>query len=164
VLSDIISKHGEAVMAHVGTRPDAQTGLIQSLWELKDGQVVRQLAGYTHDDERDLVAAQDEDGASWSYAYSHHLVTRYTDRTGRGMNLEYDGTGPDAKAVREWSDDGSFALKLEWDRNIRLTYVTDALGGETWHYYDIQGYTYRIIHPDGLQEWFFRDDAKNITR
>ncbi|WP_418128701.1 RHS repeat-associated core domain-containing protein [Variovorax sp. 375MFSha3.1] len=164
VLSDIISKHGEAVMAHVGTKPDAQTGLIQSLWELKDGQVVRQLAGYTHDGERDLVAAQDEDGASWSYTYSHHLVTRYTDRTGRGMNLEYDGTGPDAKAVREWSDDGSFALKLEWDRNIRLTYVTDALGGETWHYYDIQGYTYRIIHPDGLQEWFFRDDAKNITR
>ncbi|MBB3638290.1 RHS repeat-associated core domain-containing protein, partial [Variovorax atrisoli] len=164
VLSDIISKHGEAVMAHVGTRPDAQTGLIQSLWELKDGQVVRQLAGYTHDGERDLVSAQDEDGASWSYTYSHHLVTRYTDRTGRGMNLEYDGTGPDAKAVREWSDDGSFALKLEWDRNIRLTYVTDALGGETWHYYDIQGYTYRIIHPDGLQEWFFRDDAKNITR
>ncbi|WP_418116948.1 RHS repeat-associated core domain-containing protein [Variovorax sp. 350MFTsu5.1] len=164
VLSDVISKHGEVVMAHVGTKPDAQTGLIQSLWELKDGQVVRQLAGYAHDGERDLVAAQDEDGASWSYTYSHHLVTRYTDRTGRGMNLEYDGTGPDAKAVREWSDDGSFALKLEWDRNIRLTYVTDALGGETWHYYDIQGYTYRIIHPDGLQEWFFRDDAKNITR
>ncbi|WP_285414861.1 RHS repeat-associated core domain-containing protein [Variovorax sp. efr-133-TYG-130] len=164
VLSDIISKHGEAVMAHVGTKPDAQTGLIQSLWELKDGQVVRQLAAYTHDAQRDLVAAQDEDGASWRYTYSHHLVSRYTDRTGRGMNLEYDGTGPDAKAVREWSDDGSFALKLEWDRNIRLTYVTDALGGETWHYYDIQGYTYRIIHPDGLQEWFFRDDAKNVTR
>ncbi|SEL46706.1 RHS repeat-associated core domain-containing protein, partial [Variovorax sp. YR750] len=164
VLSDIISKHGEAVMAHVGTKPDAQTGLIQSLWELKDGQVVRQLAAYTHDAQRDLVAAQDEDGASWSYTYSHHLVTRYTDRTGRGMNLEYDGTGADAKAVREWSDDGSFALKLEWDRNIRLTYVTDALGGETWHYYDIEGYTYRIIHPDKLQEWFFRDDAKNVTR
>ncbi|MET3182290.1 UNVERIFIED_ORG: RHS repeat-associated protein [Variovorax guangxiensis] len=164
VLSDIISKHGEAVMAHVGTKPDAQTGLIQSLWELKDGQVVRQLAVYTHDAQRDLVVAQDEDGASWSYAYSHHLVTRYTDRTGRAMNLEYDGTGPNAKAVREWSDDGSFALKLEWDRNIRLTYVTDALGGETWHYYDIEGYTYRIIHPDKLQEWFFRDDAKNVTR
>jgi RHS repeat-associated protein len=164
VLSDVISKQGDAIMAHVGTQPDAQTGLIQSLWELKDGQVVRQLAAYTHDAERDLVAAQDENGASWSYAYSHHLVTRYTDRTGRGMNLEYNGTGADAKAVREWSDDGSFALAFEWDRNIRLTYVTDALGGETWHYYDIQGYTYRVIHPDKLQEWFFRDDAKNVTR
>ncbi len=164
VLSDIVSKQGEQVMAHVGTRPDAKTGLIESLWELKDGQVVRQLAGYIHDAERDLVEARDEDGASWHYSYSHHLVTRYTDRTGRGMNLEYDGTGPDAKAVREWSDDGSFALQLEWDRNIRLTYVTDALGGETWYYYDIDGYTYRIIHPDKLEEWFFRDEAKHITR
>ncbi|MGJ3700606.1 RHS repeat-associated core domain-containing protein [Variovorax sp. AFSI2.2] len=165
VLSDIVSKQGDVVMAHVGTQPDARMGLIQSLWELKDGQVVRQLAAYTHDAaERDLVAAQDEDGASWSYSYSHHLITRYTDRTGRGMNLEYSGTGADAKAVREWSDDGSFALLLEWDSNIRLTYVTDALGGETWHYYDIQGYTYRIIHPDKLEEWFFRDDAKNVTR
>nr|WP_274709111.1 DUF6531 domain-containing protein [Variovorax sp. S12S4] len=128
VLSDIISKQGDVVMAHVGTQPDAKTGLIRSLWELKDGQVVRQLAAYTHDAEHDLIAAQDENGASWSYTYSHHLVTRYTDRTGRGMNLEYDGTGADAKAVREWSDDGSFALQLEWDANIRLTYVTDALG------------------------------------
>ncbi|WP_426389182.1 RHS repeat-associated core domain-containing protein [Variovorax sp. R-27] len=164
VLSDIISRQGEAIMAHVGTQPDARTGLIKSLWELKDGQVVRQLAAYTHDAERDLVSAKDENGASWSYSYSHHLVTRYTDRTGRGMNLEYNGTGADAKAVREWSDDGSFALKFEWDKNIRLTYVTDALGGETWFYYDILGYTYRIIHPDKLQEWFFRDDAKNVTR
>ncbi|MET3444170.1 RHS repeat-associated protein [Variovorax paradoxus] len=164
VLSDVVSKRGDVVMAHVGTRPDAKTGLIESLWEIKDGQVVRQLAAYRHDAERDLVEARDENGAAWAYAYSHHLVTRYTDRTGRGMNLEYDGIGADAKAVREWSDDGSFALKFEWDRNIRLTYVTDALGGETWHYYDIEGYTYRIIHPDRLEEWFFRDAAKNITR
>ncbi len=164
VLSDIVSKQGEVVIAHVGTQPDASTGLIKSLWELKGGQVVRQLAAYTHDGEGDLVTAQDENGAAWQYSYSHHLVTRYADRTGRGMNLQYDGTGVDAKAVREWSDDGSFALTLEWDRNIRLTYLTDAAGGETWYYYDVLGYTYRIIHPDKLEEWFLRDDAKNITR
>lgn len=164
VLSDIVSKQGDAVIAHVGTQPDARTGLIKSLWELKDGQVVRQLAAYTHDAEGDLVTAQDENGAGWQYGYSHHLVTRYTDRTGRGMNLQYDGTGVDAKAVREWSDDGSFALMLEWDRNIRLTYLTDAIGGETWYYYDVLGYTYRIIHPDQREEWFLRDDDKNITR
>ncbi|HWT21170.1 MAG TPA: RHS repeat-associated core domain-containing protein [Variovorax sp.] len=164
VLSDIISRQGEGVIAHVGTQPDAQTGLIKALWELKEGRVVRQLAAYTQDAEGDLVAAQDENGAGWQYSYSHHLVTRYTDRTGRGMNLQYDGTGADAKAVREWSDDGSFALTLEWDKNIRLTYLTDAMGGETWYYYDVLGYTYRIIHPDQREEWFLRDDAKNITR
>ncbi|MEJ8851922.1 RHS repeat-associated core domain-containing protein [Variovorax rhizosphaerae] len=164
VLSDILSKQGDVTLAHVGLRPDATTGRIESVWELKDGQIVRQLAGYTYDASGDLIAAQDENGASWSYRYSHHLVTRYTDRTGRGTNLQYDGTGAQAKAIREWADDGSLDTRLEWDKNIRLTYVTDALGQETWYYYDILGYTYRIVHPDGQQEWFFRDEAKNVTR
>ncbi len=80
------------------------------------------------------------------------------------MNLQWQGTGADAKAVREWADDGSFDTRLEWDENIRLTYVTDAHGNETWHYYDSLGYTYRIRHADGLSEWLFRDDAKNVVR
>jgi len=164
VLSDILSKQGDEIIAHVGTQPDVNTGLIRALWELRDGKVVRQLAAYTFDAHGDLVAAQDENLASWQYTYQYHLVTRYTDRTGRGMNLQYDGIAPTAKAVREWADDGSFDTRLQWDRNIRLTYVTDALGQETWFYYDILGYTYRVIHPDQREEWFFRDEAKNVTR
>ncbi|WP_130910183.1 DNA/RNA non-specific endonuclease [Pseudomonas sp. Sample_9] len=61
---------------------------------------------------------------------------------------------------REWADDGSFDTRLEWDENIRLTYVTDAHGNETWHYYDSLGYTYRIRHADGLSEWLFRERIK----
>jgi YD repeat-containing protein len=101
---------------------------------------------------------------AWRYQYQHHLITRYTDRTGRGMNLQWQGYGVDAKAVREWADDGSFDTRLEWDENIRLVYVTDALGHETWHYYDSLGYTYRIRHADDRSDWFFRDDAKNVIR
>jgi len=164
VLSDILSRQGEAIVAHVGVQPDAATGLIAALWEIRDGQRVRQLAAYVHDEHGDLVSAQDEHGGAWHYRYSHHLVTRYTDRTGRGMNLEYDGTGAHARAVREWADDGSFALAFAWDANIRLTRVSDALGGVTKYYYDIDGYTYRIVHPDAREEWFFRDTAKNVTR
>ncbi|WEF35146.1 HYD1 signature containing ADP-ribosyltransferase family protein [Pseudoduganella chitinolytica] len=62
------------------------------------------------------------------------------------------------------ADDGSHDTRLEWDKNIRLTYVTDALGNETRYYYDIAGYTYRTIYPDGGEEWFFRDAAKNVVR
>ncbi|KMN12397.1 hypothetical protein TU87_23000, partial [Pseudomonas weihenstephanensis] len=134
------------------------------LWEIRDGAPVRQLAAYYYDAHGDLINAQDENGAAWSYEYQHHLITRYTDRTARGMNLQWQGSGPDAKAIREWADDGSFDTRLEWDENIRLTYVTDAHGNETWHYYDILGYTYRIRHADGRSEWLFRDDAKNILR
>ncbi len=39
----------------------------------------------------------------------------------------------------------------------------DIDGNVTEYYYGITGYTYRIIYPDNLQEWFFRDQAKNIT-
>lgn len=164
VLSDVVSKQGTQTIAHVGTQIHAHTGQIQALWEIKEGKLLRQVAAYEHDAAGDLIRAQDEDGAAREYRYEHHLVTRYTDRTGRGMNLAYDGTGPKAKAIREWADDGSFDTKVEWDENIRLTYVTDALGQETRYYYDILGYTYRVIYPDGNQEWFYRDKAKNVTR
>ncbi|WP_296229149.1 DUF6531 domain-containing protein, partial [Ralstonia sp. UBA689] len=163
VLSDVIAYQGQTTLAHVGIRPDEQ-GRITELWQIADGQLVRQLSRYQYDAAGDLILAQDENAAHWDYTYQHHLVTRYTDRTGRGMNLQWTGDSPDAKAIREWADDGSFDTRLAWDENIRLTYVTDAHGNETWHYYDSLGYTYRIKHPDGLSEWFFRDDAKNVVQ
>ncbi|MGN8063966.1 RHS repeat-associated core domain-containing protein, partial [Ralstonia sp. 22111] len=163
VLSDLVTLQGETVHLHIATRVD-EAGRITELWQLKDSQLVRQLSRYTYDEAGDLVMAQDENAAHWDYTYQHHLVTRYTDRTGRGMNLQWNGEGRHAKAIREWADDGSFDTRLEWDENIRLTYVTDALGHETRHYYDILGYTYRIKHPDGRSEWLFRDDAKNVIQ
>jgi len=166
VLSDLITYQENdftKVHLHLGTLVDDQGRLI-GLWEIRDGTPQRQLCAYHYDAYGDLVQAQDENGAVWSYQYQHHLITRYTDRTGRGMNLEWQGAGADAKACREWADDGSFDTRLEWDENIRLTYVTDAHGNETWHYYDILGYTYRIRHADGLSEWLFRDEAKNVVR
>ncbi len=167
VLSDIVSKQGETIVAHAGTQVDLATGCIRALWEIKDGKLLRQLAAYDYDEHGDLVRAQDENAAAWHYQYDRHLVTRYTDRTGRGMNLAYDtsiDSGLHAKAIREWLDDGSFDTRLEWDKNIRLTYVLDALGHETRYYYDIAGYTYRIVYPDEGEEWLFRDDAKNVVR
>lgn len=167
VLSDIISKQGESIVAHAGIQIDIDSGRILALWEVKDGKLLRQLAAYDYDGYGDLIRAQDENGAVWQYQYDRHLITRYTDRTGRGMNLAYDtsiDSGLHAKAIREWADDGSNDTRLEWDKNIRLTYVIDALGHETRYYYDIAGYTYRIVYPDGLEEWLFRDDAKNVVR
>ncbi|MCE4544318.1 RHS repeat domain-containing protein [Caballeronia sp. PC1] len=161
--SDLMSHHGDDIHAHVHTIAD-KTGHITQIWLIDEGKPVRQLAAYEYDEAGDLVSATDEHGAQRGYAYAHHLLTRYTDRTGRGMNLRWHGTEPTAKAVREWADDGSYDTKLEWDPDIRLTYVTDAHGNETWYYYDILGYTYRVRHADGLSEWFFRDAAKNVVR
>lgn len=185
VLSDVMVKQGAETIAHAGTRID-EAGRLAGVWEIKEGQLVRQLAAYAYDANGDLVQAQDENGplapiavtepladetqqqqrtsTAWHYAYDHHLLTRYEDRTGRGVNLAYDGTGPNARAVREWMDNGSFDTRVRWAEHIRLTTVTDALGHETRYYYDELGYTYRVIHPDLREEWFFRDEARNIVR
>ncbi|WP_260414972.1 RHS repeat-associated core domain-containing protein [Pseudomonas cichorii] len=165
VLSDLITYQGDVTKVHLqlGTLIDEQ-GRLTGLWEIRDDAPQRQLCAYRYDAAGDLIQAQDENGAAWNYQYQYHLINRYTDRTGRGMNLQWQGQGADAKAVREWADDSSFDTQLEWDENIRLTYVTDAHGNETWHYYDILGYTYRIRHPDERSEWLFRDDAKNVVR
>jgi len=116
VLSDIISKQGETIVAHAGTQIDPASGRIVALWDIRDGKQLRQLAAYDYDEHGDLIRAQDENGAAWHYGYDRHLVTRYTDRTGRGMNLAYDtsiDSGANARATREWLDDGSDDTRLE---------------------------------------------------
>lgn len=165
VLSDLITYQGDMsqVHRHLGTLIDDH-GRLTGLWEIVDGVPQRQLCAYQYDELGDLIQAQDENGEAWAYQYQHHLVTRYTDRTGRGTNLQWQGTGAKARAVREWADDGSFETQLEWDPRIRLTRVTDALGNQTSHYCDALGYTYRIRYADGRSEWLFRDEAKNVLR
>ncbi|AJK48947.1 RHS repeat-associated core domain-containing protein [Burkholderia plantarii] len=141
-----------------------EAGRVTRIEQLDDEGSARPLAHYRYDEADDLAEATDEDSASWHYAYSHHLITRYTDRTGRGMNLEWDGTHLDAKAIHEWADDGTFDLRLTWHDRLRLTFVTDALGNTTQQYYDIDGYLYRTVNPDHTEEWFFRDAAKRVTQ
>jgi len=163
VLSDLVTYQHDIPHQHIHTDIDDH-GHVTALWLMLEGQPQRQMASYSYDAQGDLCSAKDEHGAEWTYQYQHHLVTRYTDRTGRGMNLEWLGEGADAKAVREWGDDGSLDTRLSWDPNIRLTRITDAHGNETQHFCDILGYPYRIIHPDGNEEWLFRDAAKNVTQ
>ncbi|EMN5132515.1 RHS repeat protein [Burkholderia contaminans] len=165
VLSDLITYQDDPSQVHtrLGALVD-EAGRITGLWLMGEHEPLRRLSLYRYDAAGDLILAQDENAAAWTYQYQHHLITRYTDRTGRGMNLVWQGEGADARAVREWADDGSFDTRLEWDENIRLTYVTDAHGQETRHYYDSLGYTYRIVHPDQRSEWFFRDSAKNVVQ
>ncbi|MCU4491830.1 RHS domain-containing protein [Acinetobacter guillouiae] len=162
-ISDVIIKEKSKQLVHVAFQVNT-SGRVEDAWLVENGQLARPLASYNYNDQGDLIEAITENGASFHYQYDHHLLTRYTDLTGRGMNLEYDGIEPTSKAYHEWADDGSSETKLQWDENIRLTYVTDAYGAETWYYYDIDGYTYRIVYPDGLEEWFFRDDFARVVK
>ncbi|MGC0155749.1 DUF6531 domain-containing protein, partial [Chromobacterium vaccinii] len=165
-LSQLVSSAGYAVdLSH-----DAIGRITRmTLQNLETGQLRRTLAEYRYSDipplggdAGDLLAATDENGQSWSYQYQHHLLTRYTDRTDRGVTLEWDGGHLDARAIREYADDGSLDIRLRWDENIDLTYVTDAYGRTTEYYFDEKGYNYRIVYPDHKEEWFEYDGDKRL--
>ncbi|TDR27756.1 RHS repeat-associated core domain-containing protein [Hydromonas duriensis] len=162
IISDIVTKVNGQIESHIATKPN-EHGQITELWHIVNGQPERQLAHYQYDNENNLILAQDENAQYRTYEYQNHLVTRYTDRTGRGMNLMWQGSDYQARAVREWADDGTFDTQLSWDDSIRKVTVTNALGHETQYFYDVLGYTYRIIYSNGLEEWYSRDSRKNIT-
>jgi YD repeat-containing protein len=72
-------------------------------------------------------------------------------------------SGAHAKAIRDWADDGSYDTRLEWDKNIRPTYVTDALGHETA--VTTISPAYLVRRASGrARNGLFRDDAKNVVR
>ncbi|MFM0023170.1 RHS repeat-associated core domain-containing protein [Paraburkholderia azotifigens] len=158
-LTRISTSAASVVFSH-----DAAGRITEAVHVDDEGERVETLARYTYDSEGDLIAATDRYGNRREYAYRHHLVTRYTDRTGRGMNLEWDGRDAKSKCVREYADDGSDETRLAWHPDIRLVQVTDAMGSVTRYYFDIDGYTYRIVQPDGLEEWFYRDAHHNLTQ
>ncbi|WP_310567543.1 type VI secretion system tip protein TssI/VgrG [Hydrogenophaga sp.] len=155
----------------------------------KATELTRCLACYGHGEHGDLIWALSEDhvptltaegldsaeGAetikaaldnAWHYGYQDHLLTRYTDRTGCGMNLEYSGPLPPhglPRAVREWADDGSFAATIAWTEGTGTVKAVDALGHDTTYVFDRLGFTQRIVHPDGSTERFVRDRAHNVV-
>ncbi|MBR8080999.1 RHS repeat-associated core domain-containing protein [Burkholderia cenocepacia] len=161
-LARLVSSAGHTLAFHHDSR-----GRIATIEQIVDANTRTTLAQYQYDDNGDLVRAADRYGNVRQYVYDRHLIKRYTDRTGRGMNLEWEGAERDdnthARCVREYADDGSHDIRLMWHPNIRLTYVTDALGNVTRYYYNIRGYMYRIAYPDGTEEWMRRDQDNNLV-
>ncbi|KVN60019.1 RHS repeat-associated core domain-containing protein [Burkholderia stagnalis] len=153
-----------APQAIVAFRYDSRDRIVEAVHFDAEGGRVGTLASYAYSEDGDLVAATDQFGNRREYAYRRHLLTRYTDRTGRGMNLEWDGSDSRAKCIHEFADDGSDDTRLQWHPDFRKVSVTDALGNVTQHYYDLHGYTFRIIHPDESEEWLYRDAHHNLLQ
>lgn len=123
----------------------------------------RILALYVYSEHGDLVMATDSYGRHYQYQYDNHLITRYSDRTGRGVNLEWEGTDPNAKCVREYLDDGTHETRLRWDPLGSRTFVTDALGYTTTYVFDEFNYIAAIEFPDGTKQIRKRDEFHNIV-
>lgn len=101
------------------------------------GQVIHNR--YVYSEAGHLLEAQDALGHAIRYAYEDGGLVRETDRTGLSFHFEYDGKGPDAWCVRTWGDGGIFNHRLRYDRNARVTEVTDSLGHTTTYESDGRG-------------------------
>ncbi len=104
---------------------------------------------YHYDDEGDLVAVDDELGATWRFEYQTHLLTRETDRTGFSYYFIYDGLGADAWCTRTWGDGGVYDHVIAYDKQGRVTYVTDSLGCTTVYRMNPAGVVISVQDPLG---------------
>jgi RHS repeat-associated protein len=86
---------------------------------------------YAYSPEGDLVEVVDPIGQSSRYAYEAHLLVQETDRNGLSFYFGYDGRGPGAYCVRTWGDGGLFDHEITYDKQRRVTWVTDSLGATT---------------------------------
>jgi len=176
--SDENGQESVEIVAQLRTQLDAQ-GRIYQLWQNRPGQINTTeppspenawlLAQYHYDSAGNLIQAwpfpagqepgeNPEQLPSYQYSYEQgHLITRYTDLTGRGINIQWN----EGRAVKEWPDGAQAAVSLSWGEQGQAI-VTDALGHKTVHHCDNLGYTHQIDHPDGSSERFVRDEAKNV--
>ncbi|ETD66444.1 type IV secretion protein Rhs, partial [Pelistega indica] len=122
------------------------------------------VAQYRYDTQGDLVQATDQFGSSNHYQYEQHLITRYTDKTNRGVSLRWDTTGTVPRCIYEVLDDGTMAYSLRYDRENLTTYVTDGLGQTTKYTFNKENYLLGIYYSDGTSRISQRDEFNNITQ
>ncbi|WDU49223.1 type VI secretion system tip protein VgrG [Taylorella equigenitalis] len=123
------------------------------------------LAKYSYDADGNLITATDRYALSNKYKYqSNHLITRYEDKTARGVNLSWEIDGSHGRCVHESLDDGSEALYIRYERKELSTYVTDALGQTTKYVFNEDNYLMQIHYCDGTKRINERDKYNNITQ
>ncbi|HYO70577.1 MAG TPA: DUF6531 domain-containing protein [Archangium sp.] len=118
---------------------------------------------YVYSDAGHLLEARDALGHALRYTYEGGLLVRETDRTGLSFHFEYDGQGPEAWCVRTWGDGGIFDHRLRYDRQARVTEVTDSLGHTTTYESDGRGVVVREVDALGGEKRKEYDEALRLV-
>lgn len=123
------------------------------------------LAAYRYDEAGNLVEAKDRYDLANRYHYQeNHLITRYEDKTGRGVSLAWQMDGEIGRCIYEALDDGSEVLNIRYERVNLTSYVTDALGQTTKYVFNDEHYLMAIYYSDGTSRLNERDAFNNITQ
>jgi RHS repeat-associated protein len=133
----------------------------------QEGQI-RQLVAYDYDEAGDLIQATDATGRQEKYAFQNHLISKRTLKTGYSFYFNWDGTGPDARCIRNWGDSiddqPTYDYHFAWDKANRRVNMTDTRGGKQT--YQFNGHGLPIYHRDaeGGETHTQYDNFGNITQ
>jgi RHS repeat-associated protein len=128
----------------------------------QDGWLLHNQYRYSEDD--DLIAVVDAAGHETRFEYQDHLLVRETDRNGLSFYFGYDGTGPDARCVRTWGDDGIYDQELLYDPANGTTFVTDGLDHTTTYFANPLGAVVKVVNPLGAETSYEYDDCLRIVK
>ncbi|ABC30010.1 Rhs family protein [Hahella chejuensis KCTC 2396] len=124
-------------------------GLMCEIQSIQSNGAFATLASYDYDEQQDLIRAADRAGASESYAYRNHIITRRTLKTGFSFYFEWSQYSPSGKCLRQWGDRGIYDYRFEWDTQNKVSHAFDSNGGKTTYYYDHRGKIIKEIDPEG---------------
>lgn len=111
------------------------------------------LVRYTYDERAgQLLSSTDALGYADQYQYEQQLLVQETFKDGLNFYFEFDGTGPEARCIRTWGDEGIYDHKLRYEQTEEvpfLTTVTNSLGHDTTYFGNENGLVVKTMDARG---------------
>ena len=130
---------------------------------LTNGQDIS-LMRFGYNGDAELTSATNRSYVPYTYSYENHLLTKETNRNGLSFHFEYEGSGPEARCVHTWGDDGIYERWLTYLPKNKMTREKDGLGGETiYHYNDLELVTKVYDAEGGISEYEYGETSELLT-
>ncbi|WAS94523.1 DUF6531 domain-containing protein [Nannocystis punicea] len=118
---------------------------------------------YRYSPDGDLVEVVDALGHSTRYAYHLHRLVRHTLRTGLSFHFEYESANPEAACIHTWGDGDIYDHTLVYDKDRRVTVVTNSCKESTIYAAGGRGEVVKITDPRGGVTRFEYDEHLRKT-
>jgi RHS repeat-associated protein len=131
------------------------------LVDISDPSRRRALMVYEYDEAGNLVAGRDLYNGTVRFRWDqHNRMSCRTDRLGYSFHFAYDGEG---RCVHSHGDDGLLEVFLDYQPELKTTFVRRGDGGLWTYFYDTAGTVTKIVDPYGGATCFRADETGRIT-
>ncbi|WP_213994994.1 DUF6531 domain-containing protein [Arsukibacterium sp.] len=122
------------------------------------------LAQYYYNDKDELISAVNSGTETEKYQYSQHLLTVRQRASGFCHYFSWQGSGPAARCVRNWGDDGIYDYRFSYDDTNRSATSIDG-NGHRWQYFHNEcNLLLKKVAPDGATwQYSWNKQGKKTT-